>query len=198
MVTTTASWASLRQAASPCPTHGCCSTPLTTARWWDARPVPDCTWLRVGRGPGGHWTGPRGDGRGSPPLAQAGLTHHVLHRGPLPENDGVREVRPLCTGQGVGGNQQNQGVMPQGSSLQGTRALLLSTDCPPTLRHTLTKNPNQAGSTASTQHGKAKHTPVPVQTPARLSAMRALAKGTHRRTWAGPAPARQLVSLCRR
>lgn len=196
MVTTTASLASLRQAASPCPTHGCCSTPLTTAGWWDARPVPDCTWLRVGRGPGGHRTGPRVDGRGSPPLAQAGLTHHMLHRGPLPENDGVREVRPLCTGRGWVGVSRIR-VRCHRAPLYRERGPFYSPPtAPPTLRHTLTKSPNQAGSTASTQHGKAKHTPVPVQTPARLSAMRALAKGTHRRTWAGPAPARQLVSLC--
>ena len=87
--------------------------------------MPDFTWLRVGRGPRGHQTGPRGDGRGSPPLA--GLTHHVLHRGPFPENDGVREVWPLCTGWGVGGSQQSQGAMPQGFSLQGPRALPFST-----------------------------------------------------------------------
>lgn len=193
-MTTTASQASLHQAASPCPTRWRCSTPLTAAGWWDACPVPDFTWLRVGRGPRGHQTGPRGDGRGSPPLA--GLTHHVLHRGPFPENDGVREVWPLCTGWGVGGSQQSQGAMPQGFSLQGTRALPFSTDCPPALWHTLTKSPGQAGSTALTRHRKSKHTPIQVQTPARLSAVRALAKGTRRRTWTGPAPAGQLVSLC--
>lgn len=39
--------------------------------------------------------------------SQAGLrTHHMLHGGPSPEDDGVCEVRPLCTGRdGVGVKQ---------------------------------------------------------------------------------------------
>lgn len=56
---------------------------------------------------------------------QVSGTHHVLHGGPSPEDDGVCEVRPLCTGRdGVGVNQSWPHATR--SFPQGTEALPVS------------------------------------------------------------------------
>lgn len=57
----------------------------------------------------GLQTGPYSQGTESstnPSDRQVSGTHHMLHGGPSPEDDGVCEVRPLCTGRdGVGVSQ---------------------------------------------------------------------------------------------
>lgn len=57
--------------------------------------------------------------------------YHVLHRSPFPENDGIREVwPPSAQAVWVRVSREPGQRYSQGFSLQGTRALPLSTNCP--------------------------------------------------------------------
>lgn len=127
--------------------------------------MPDCTWLRVGRVPGG--TSDR-TLRGREGLPTPGrFTHHVSYRSPFPENDGIREVWPLHRLWGGGRSQQSCGCdTTRLLSLQGTRALPTLHQLPPySLAYPHFKSPDQAGSTALTSHRKSKTHPCPGADP---------------------------------